>query len=118
MDAMSAIYLLESIALPQIFNEFLNDRTPVIRNVIDINMTEQSSSIKDRILKCLKSFVNTVNHIYNLFSNDQSNSLQSFEDSVNESIFTIESLKDDGFVISKIPNYLKSKFIEDSIYMK
>jgi hypothetical protein len=36
------------------------------------------------------------------------NKIQSFEQLINESSFTIESLKDDGFVISKIPSYLKS----------
>lgn len=83
----------------------------MIKSVIHINPKEQSNtvSIKERILKCLKSFVDTVNHIYNLFSDDINNKTQSFEESINDATFTIESLKDDGFLIAKIPAYLKSK---------
>ena len=40
------------------------------------------------------------------------NKIQSFEQLINESSFTIESLKDDGFVISKIPSYLTSNQIK------
>ena len=37
------------------------------------------------------------------------NKVSSLDELITESSFTVESLKDDGFVISKIPSYLKSK---------
>lgn len=111
--AMSAIYLLETSSLKEIFQEFLDKRTPMIKSVINIDSSHSNYSIKDRILKYLKSFAKTVNHIYNLFSDDPDNKVQSFEESINESTFAIESFKDDGFVITKIPSYLKNvKFKE------
>ncbi len=115
VNAMSAIYLLENLGLKQIFHEFMAKRSPVIKKSIDIDTSDANVSIKERILKCLKSFVSTVSHVFNLFVNDADNEFQSFENSINEMAFMTETLKDDGFVITKIPDYLKNvKFKETS----
>lgn len=76
------------------------------------------SSLKDRIVDCLKSFVNTVNCFYDVFSSDSENKMENFESLISDTSFTIEALKDDGVVISKIPNYIKSVKFKDTDNIK
>ena len=61
------------------------------------------------MVECLNALVATVNHFYYLFSSDaEIKDKEKYETLVTDTSFVIESLKDDGFVISKIPSYLKS----------
>jgi hypothetical protein len=69
---------------------------------------DQDASIKDRVVDCLKTFVHTVYNLFDLFSSDLENKTESCETIISDQSFTIESLKDDGIVISKIPTYLRS----------
>jgi len=115
VDAISAIFLLESLDLKQIFQEFLTKRSPVIKTAIDIDSCDTNASVKERTLKCLKSFVITVTHVFNLFTSGDDNKLQSFEDSINDMAFLSETLKDDGFVIAKIPDYLKHVRFKETV---
>lgn len=66
-------------------------------------------NINERTVNCLKAFVNTVYELYHLFSNRNEDKSEDFDTLLNDSSFTTEALKDDGFVIHKIPMYLKSR---------
>jgi hypothetical protein len=57
--------------------------------------------------------VNTIYHLFDLFSNDSQNKSERYEDFLNDSAFTLETLKDDGVLISKIPHYLKNIKFKD-----
>lgn len=82
----------------------------VICSVIDQDKSfEVSASVKERVVDCLSTFVQSVNHLFELFSSEPSANTMSYETLISDSTFTIESLKDDGIVVSKIPGYLKSK---------
>lgn len=82
-------------------------------------------------MECLKTFVQSVFFLYDLFSTEKGKllsvllllialkydfdlnifiekKLETFEEKINDNSFTFETLKDDGFMLSKIPNYLKS----------
>jgi len=52
---------------------------------------------------------NFFSEIYDLyFKIFSEKKLETFEEKINDNSFTFETLKDDGFMLSKIPNYLKS----------
>jgi len=53
--------------------------------------------------------------VFNLFTSGDDNKLQSFEDSINDMAFLSETLKDDGFVIAKIPDYLKHVRFKETV---
>ncbi len=53
-------------------------------------------------------FYNRLNLIYIILFKKLDNSQEDFESLINDSTFTSETLKDDGFVLGKIPIYLKS----------
>ena len=73
---------------------------------------ELSNSVKERIIECLSTFVQTVYTFYDLFSNDSTivDQNSTYEVLISDGTFIIESLKDDGIVINKIPSYITSKF--------
>ena len=74
----------------------------------NVKSNDLSSSVKDRVVESLRTFVHTVHHLYDLFSSDTENKSESYEALISDGSFTVESLKDDGIVVSKIPTYLKS----------
>jgi hypothetical protein len=110
IDAVSAIYLLENLSLETILKEYFSTRTSFICSILNniVDNTTERSTIADRIIKCLKAFVISVNSLFYVFSADTSNSSEKFTDLIKDQSFISESFKDDGFVGHKIPLYLKN----------
>ncbi|CAF0714065.1 unnamed protein product [Brachionus calyciflorus] len=118
IDSICCIYLLENTNLKQLFQEYISTRTELIGKLLDSEEFDPETNLKDRILDCLKSLVVTVNCFYDVFSSDIENKSEDFEALINDNTFTIEALKDDGVVISKIPNYVKSVKFKDTEHIK
>ena len=62
-------------------------------------------------------FYYRLNFIYIIFFKKLDNSQEDFESLINDSTFTSETLKDDGFVLGKIPIYLKSIYSNHKSFM-
>jgi len=96
----------------------------------NLNIQGSDSNIKDRIIDVLNSLVSSISYFDDLFSLDAGKlkllwknffilnkfnfllldkNIESYDSLISDTTFTIEALKDDGFVLSKIPTYLKSK---------
>lgn len=137
IDAIACIYLLESssTSLRSLFDNYLSTRNKIICSVVDnetlgtieCSFVIERSNVKDRVVESLRTFVYTIRHLYDLFSSPsstsssstnkngtiESNNSVSYEALISDGSFTIESLKDDGIVLSKIPSYLKSIKFKD-----
>ena len=72
------------------------------------------ANIKDLIIECLKAFASSANNLYYLFSSECASEIGDYESLLRDSSFTIETLKDDGFVLSKISIYLKNVKFKDA----
>ncbi len=118
MDAMISIILLENTSLQNIFEDFLAVRTPTICSLLSTYAFDEINvNVKDRLIDMLDAFTVTIFNIYDIFHADSVahvpngqhqtySTNQTFTSKLNSSCSIVDLLKNDGFVVHKMPSYL------------